>query len=146
MAKRRAGKRRAKRRGKSKGARSTPDLSKVQISTAPEEAGAFPLFPGETDMVTPELPSRDVINVPAKSVAGTARTPESKESPGNNEKSEEDESKEKSLEWRRKATSRRLQANRPDAGSSVAAPAKDYEPEFTPLRMPDWAPEFDQMD
>jgi hypothetical protein len=56
----------------------------------------------------------------------------------------DNENRNPSMEWRRKATNRRLRANRIAGESGRAVDAGEYAPEFVPLRMPDWTPGFDQ--
>jgi len=88
---------------------------------------------------------RELINVPAKVAAPRAPAPPAPGSPQRPAGAEEEESEEESLEWRRKASSRRLRANRPAGETGDDEPAADYEPEFTALRKADWTPEFDQL-
>lgn len=86
--------------------------------------------------------SRPLIDVPAKAVTITERA---EISPGTGEGATdapggESETKTESLEWRRKAANRRMQACSPDGSSSDAG----YVPAFSARRMPDFAPAFDQ--
>jgi len=57
---------------------------------------------------------------------------------------EESENGDESMEWRRKAASRRLRANREDGETGPAGEDTGYAPQFVARRMPDWTPAFDQ--
>ena len=103
------------------------------------------MWPVESNDANPNAGAPRLINVPAKAAVMRAPEPPDTRSPQPDAGSEEDESEEKSLEWRRKARNRRLQANRQAGEGSEEPTAADYEPEFTALRKADWTPEFDQL-
>src|SRR5688572_23802619 len=110
-----------------------PDDPQSKKTAPPDEAAAFPPWPLDACDGESQTSSRLLINVPAK--AGAPANDPALVQPTPDTASGEGEPEEKALEWRRKARSRRMQANRATGEGGAASASEDFEPEFTALRM-----------